>query len=299
MAATIIWNAPLTAASSIAHGGETRGTITLLRRELIVQPDGRPIYVPVISGNSFRGRLRRIGEELLRDTLGYEGQLSLPAAHALRGGGSLAKTSSEPLSGRRLRDLRTLVPHVGVFGCAGGGRIIDGCLQVGKIVPHVAETAHIVGEQVQNLPVFQATQIETYIRQDDTTLHSFADVLTSHWVPVDDAGLPILDDLPAANARSGTAQLMMYRIETFPAGTRFSSWLRLERATDLEVAFFTDVLDAFVRDPRIGGRGGIGHGIVQPDLARAVVTGDPGQADWRTHVQERRGQALTALESLT
>lgn len=101
---------------SIAHGGETRGTITLLHRELVVQPDGRTVHIPIVSGNAFRGRLRRVGEELLRDTLRYEGQLPLAAAHALRGGGSLPKTSGQPLSGRRLADLRALVPHVGVFG---------------------------------------------------------------------------------------------------------------------------------------------------------------------------------------
>lgn len=161
MPTTVSWTGTLTATSSIAHGGETRGTITLLRREIVVQPDGRPIHVPVISGNSFRGRLRRIGEELLRDTLHYETQLPLTVAHALRGGGSLAKTSGTPLSGQRLHDLRALVPQVGVFGCAGGGRIVDGCLQIGKVVPHVAETTHITGGITQQTPAFDATQIET------------------------------------------------------------------------------------------------------------------------------------------
>jgi hypothetical protein len=85
MARTVTWDGTLTAISSIAHGGETRGTITQLRRELIVQPDGQPVYVPVVSDNSLRGRLRRMGEELLRDALQYEGELSLSAAHALRG----------------------------------------------------------------------------------------------------------------------------------------------------------------------------------------------------------------------
>ena len=110
----------------------------LLRREMVLTPAGTPLHVPIVSGNGLRGRLRRIGEELLRDVLQYEQQLPLSAAHALRGGGSLAKTTGEPLSGRRLHTLRELIPQVGVFGCAAGGRIIDGCLQVGKVVPHLA-----------------------------------------------------------------------------------------------------------------------------------------------------------------
>ncbi|GAA3131940.1 hypothetical protein GCM10020255_005970 [Rhodococcus baikonurensis] len=48
------------------------------RRSNSARRDGE--LVPIISGNSFRGTLRRIGEELLRDVLDYEGTLSLPAA---------------------------------------------------------------------------------------------------------------------------------------------------------------------------------------------------------------------------
>lgn len=91
MSSTITWSGTLTALSSIAHGGETRGTITLLRRELVASPERDGLLsLPIISGNTFRGRLRRLGEELLRDELRYEGLLTPAAAHALRGGGALA-----------------------------------------------------------------------------------------------------------------------------------------------------------------------------------------------------------------
>jgi len=83
--ATIRWSGTVTAVSSIAHGGQQLGTTTLLRREKMLLADGRIDYVPVISGNTFRGWLRRVGEDLLREQLRYDGQLSLTAAHALRG----------------------------------------------------------------------------------------------------------------------------------------------------------------------------------------------------------------------
>lgn len=103
----ITWAGTLTATSSIAHGGQTRGITTLLRREMIRQPDGVLAQVPIISGNALRGRLRRIGEELLRGQLGYDGELSPGAAHLLRGGGALVKTGREPLSGSRLARVRS------------------------------------------------------------------------------------------------------------------------------------------------------------------------------------------------
>jgi len=274
----------MTAISSIAHTGESRATITLLRRELVVQPDGAVTDVPLVSGNSLRGRLRRIGEGLLRDALGYEGKLPLAAAHALRGGGALAKTAGEPLSGARLTALRELIPQIGVFGCAAGGRIIDGCLQVGKLLPVVAETAHLLGKDPEGLGgVFDATQLETYRRADDSLRAGFAGMLVGR---------------EPAEGSDRAAQLMQFRVETFPAGTVFDSWLRLERASPVEVGFFADVLAEFAQAGRLGGRLAAGHGLVRvdlkPDMDLAVAAGT-----WRKQLVGRRAEAMEALRGLT
>jgi hypothetical protein len=298
---TLLWTGSVSAISSISHGGDTRGTTTLLRREQIIQPDGQPKLVPIISGNAFRGLLRRIGEELIRDALGYAGEISLPAFHALRSGGSLASTGREPLSGQRLADLRRLVPQIGVFGCAGGGRIIDGCLQVGKVVPILQETAHIVPPGLlpadrATIPAFNSTQIETAVRLDDAERHGTTDVV-AETIPVGRSGLPELGDLSTPG--QNTTILMQYRNETFPAGTKFSTWLRLERATPVEVSFFTSILQHFQADGRLGGRAATGHGQVAVDLTRAVISGTDEQADWRDHIDQNRHDALLALKDLT
>jgi CRISPR type IV-associated protein Csf2 len=183
--ATIRWSGTVTAVSSIAHGGQqldtTTGqqldTTTLLRREKMLLADGRIDYVPVISGNTLRGWLRRVGEDLLREQLRYDGQLSLTAAHALRGGGALTKTNGAALAGQRLATLRSLVPQVGVFGCAAGGSVINGFLQVGKVVPLVSEFAHAVPVNLRSRCVhshFDLLQVEAFARQDDTDTHVFA-----------------------------------------------------------------------------------------------------------------------------
>ena len=285
MSATVTWAGTITAASSITHGGETRGTITLLRREQVIQPDGRAALVPVISGNSFRGVLRRTGELLLRDVLGYEGQLPLPAAHALRAGGALAKVSGEPLSGSRLQRLRDLIPQIGVFGCAAGGRIIDGCLQAGKLLPHVAECAHLFPVCPPVRPAAEATQLESYTRRDDAGRHD--------WPGAGGTGEP-----PGA-AEDPDTLLMTYRVETFPAGTQFHAWLRLDRATDLEIAFFADVMAVFGAAGLLGGRAAVGHGMIRADL-RAVPPGPPGPLpDWRDLLAARRAEAMDALRWLT
>ena len=83
----------------------------------------------------------------------------------------------------------------------------------------------------------------------------------------------------------------------------FETWCRLERATAEQAAFFTEVLDRFAADGRLGSRAGIGHGQVRLDLTRAVVAGDAATADaaadWRGWLTENRTAALDLLALLT
>lgn len=279
MGASVKWSGTLTAVSSVVHAGQTRGTVTLLRRETVMGPRGA-VAVPVVSGNTWRGRLRRVGEELLRETLGYEGQIPVAAAHALRGGGALTKTSGEPLSGQRLAQVRAWVPQLGVFGAAGAGALVDSCLEVGKVVPEVAETERITGV-ASPLSAFEATQIESYSRTADGQAHDFAGVAPAAY---DADGQVAVDEVPGQ---------MAYRVETFPAGTRFHTWLRLRRPSELELAFFVDVLQTWSADARLGGRTGIGHGLVQADLVCDRPT--TGLVDWRGYLREHRGEVMDAL----
>lgn len=161
----------MTAKSPISHRGELIGTTAIGRRMKILQPDGSVELVPVISGNSFRGVLRRIGEELLRDVLGYEGQLPLAVAHTLRNGGAIVKTQAEPITGRRLHQLRELIPQLSVFGGAIGAAPIDGCLRVGHVVPIVTEATPILRRTYEG-PIpsrFDIEALESYSHLDDVT----------------------------------------------------------------------------------------------------------------------------------
>ena len=270
----ITWTGTATATSSISHGSETRGLITMLRREAIIGPDGVPVNIPLISGNAFRGRLRRVAEQQLAEALQYRGKLTLAAAAALRSGGSLVKTSAAPISGSRLARLRELVPLIGIFGTAGAGRIIDGCLQVGKLVPYATETQHLT-EQPAALSVHDLTQIETYSRVDDTHRH-------------DTAAL-------AAEADDAPASQLQYRLETFRAGTRFDVWLNLISPTDLEAAFFADVLARYSHTATIAGRSAIGHGRLRLDVTPSTP---PPDLDWRTEISQNAAEAIDTLNQL-
>ena len=99
------------AQSSIVHREDYSAVGTdnfaLFRREKIITPTGEVMQVPIVSGSSFRGILRRIGESLTAGVLDYEDTaLPIPAAHLLTNGGRLAK-SARPLTDEEERRLKS------------------------------------------------------------------------------------------------------------------------------------------------------------------------------------------------
>lgn len=288
MSITTRWELNITALSPISHRAETVGTTALLRRMKIIGADGQVELIPVISGNSLRGVLRRIGEELLRDVLGYDGMLPLAVAHALRNGGAITRTTAEPFTGARLRELRTLIPQLSVFGGAIGAAPIDGCLKVGHVIPVIDEARPLLrGDYPLPLPSrFDVEAIESYSHLDDTHPDTAAAAAV------------------AADSATPASVLMRYDIETLAAGTRFESWIHLDRGSALDHAFLTDVLGEFGRRGWLGGRTGIGHGHIHTTLTETEhrTTGpdvDASRLDWQTHLRNHRDEALTLLAGLT
>lgn len=231
------WEGTATALSSVVHGAQALGTVTYLRRERFLMPSGHVEEVPVVSGNAWRGLLRDVAADLWWERVGSP-RLTLPVMHALWSGGALAKATGPSLTGARLFQLRQLCPVVGIFGAAGGGRIIDGCLQVGKLIPICQETAHIVPARyhLPTMPsLWDITQVEYYSRLPDTRAAVTGES--------EEEGSPL-----------------RFGVETFLAGTQFHAWLTLTWPTLEETAFFQEVLASFTREARVGGMGRAGHG---------------------------------------
>nr|WP_296774179.1 RAMP superfamily CRISPR-associated protein [Rhodococcus sp. (in: high G+C Gram-positive bacteria)] len=280
MNATTNWDLDLTARAPISHRGEMIGTTAMFRRMKVIQPDGSIALVPVVSGNSFRGVLRRLGEEMLRDALGYDHLLPLPVAHLLRNGGSIVKSSAEPITGRRLQQLRALIPHLSVFGGAIGSAPIAGCLRVGHVVPLVAEATPILRYDYGTaLPSrFDVETLESYSHLDD--------VSTAR------------DTTPAAEevGKTPATPLMRYEIEALAPGTRFETFVQINRGSEVDIDFAADVLREFCARGWLGGRTGIGHGQVATEITPAL-NGRVGTV-WREIAATRRDDALDALIAL-
>lgn len=300
--------------SSLMHGGDRAGTTSFLRREKVVQPSGAVVEVPVVSGNALRGILRDHAANVFWTALG---QPALPVAvfHLLWSGGALAKAGAgHVLGARQVAEVRRLVPVVSLFGGSGAGKIIEGKLLIGKLVPIAAETVHLVPDGLapeQPQSVWDMLQIEEYTRRDDSKrdrLHAAIEGFAPQPALETSAVLTeVAEHAPAVEERDGPAQQMRYGVETLAAGTRLHWWMMLRDVTDVERVLFAAAVDAWASDgAHIGGRSATGHGRLRLDVHQwahaspmttvgtALAAQDDADALTR-HVEEHRDRIVEVL----
>ena len=127
----------LTALSPIIHSAGSTGNVSLAKRQDLITSDGTRTQVAYVSGNAIRGVLRRVGAITMWEMLGRP-ELSHVAAAAITSGGSLVKTTAK-FTTSDVHQFRHIAPHVGLFGCSGGGVIIPGGVNVGMLRLRCAE----------------------------------------------------------------------------------------------------------------------------------------------------------------
>lgn len=280
---TIEWSGVVTALSSIYHGGgQSIGINSKLRREKFVQPDGTVEDVPVISGNGLRGLLRDRGMFHMCRTLGYgvneeTGEvrgLPLPAFYFLFSGGALTKDTSKGLDIDKARELRSLIPLVGVFGGALGNQIMPGKLKVDKMIPICAEITHLLPEPWRDAEVasiWEYLQEEMYTRKDDEKhehLRQLIEPEARALLETAAAAKRNAPSQPVMETDTGQKQQMRYFLESFAAGTKFFWSLVLDDVTDVEFDAFCVALGEFARMPYIGAKSNVGLGRVSVHFDR-------------------------------
>lgn len=283
---TVEMGGVVTALSSIFHGGgQSFGINAKLRREKFVQPDGTVEEVPVISGNGVRGLLRDLGMGHMCHALGYgesddngrPSGLSLPAFYFLFSGGSLTKVAGRGLDIDRAREIRELIPLVGVFGGAMGNQIMPGKLMVDKMIPICKETAHLLPKSVSPKhpqSIWEYLQEEMYTRKDDEKDENKRTLIDGRVRELLEAEARSKRNevmQPATQENTGQNQQMMYYVETIAAGTKFFWSVVLNDVTDIEFDAFATCLAAFSSRPYIGAKSGVG-------LGKVAITFD----NWRT-----------------
>lgn len=258
---TFVLEGVCTAISSISHnGGEKNGTIVQLRREKFVQPKGNVVEIPVISGNSIRGKLRDLAAiDILTKKDGSKVQVDADSFNLLFSGGSLESVGEKNLDIEKVRQLRKDIPMLSVLGCSIGNVILPGKVDIGKMIPICKETLHLIPEKFHGTEeiktIWEYCQVEMNTRKDDTKDENKREFIKPEYL--------------TNELRGGQ---MMYHIETLVPGTRFYWKVCLRDTTDVETGAFLSILQSWAnQSSQVGGNGRVGHGRLKVDLTETSV----------------------------
>lgn len=271
---TLILEGRIVALTQISHnGGEINGNVAAFRRMKVVQPDGKYVEVPHVSGNSVRGKLRDVAAKHTLDLLGEEDtphRVNLSVFQLLFSGGSLTAGNTEG-DVDKYNEMRNNLPHVSLFGGAWGNAILSGKMKVNPLIPIAKETAHIIPPAFHSadMPsVYTFIQLSMYTRKENSSDAEFQPYLERN-----------------ETDKSGTTQ-MIYYVETLAAGTPFYWKVVLEDVTPEEFDFFVSTVQRFKRIPVVGGKSAVGFG--QIDLEHVT---------WKDITKE--GEELTIVDETT
>lgn len=259
---TFILEGIVTALSSITHnGGEKNGTVTQLRREKFVQPNGKTMEIPVISGNSIRGKLRDLAAiDILTRSDGVKIKVDADSFNLLFTGGSLESTGGSGVDVEKVRQMRRDMPMLSVLGGSVGNVILPGKVEIGKLIPIAKETLHLLPESVHNAyndapkSIWEYCQLEMYTRKDDAK-----DEVKKEFLQED------------AKKKERPVQ-MMYETETLAAGTKFYWRVVLKDTTEEETGAFLQTLHTWAdQNSQVGGNGRVGHGALKLEIKETKV----------------------------
>jgi hypothetical protein len=269
----------LKAVSPIHHGGdESTGARSTLRRMKFVI-EGNRVEIPVISGNSIRGVLRRLVMADMLETLGYgnltkdgspdERMQSLKAYHMLFSGGTLESVNSGEAGQVNLelrRKLRANIPALSVFGSAIGNQMLEGKMKCGFGLPVCAELKGML-----TVPV------------PDISIHEL----------IADDFLTRRDDLHGERKEDDPAHQMLVNIEVFAPGTDFVHQFALVDCSEIEAGVLGRAIELWKAAPYIGGKSAVGYGMVALDY-KAI----PDPAPYTDFLSQKADDVKAAIEDI-
>ena len=269
----------------IIHTEETIGNISKLKQMRVIYK-GKPVSVPALSGNSFRGQLRDILADVLCSRLSNQGKQLLrfndnDVYTILYSGGALSEKSK---AGDLIYDFANHLPSMRLMGSAFGNVMLPSKLAMTHIVPCAEETQEILQGMYETLdecpvpPMNEWTTARNLFFNDGplTRKDDSKDLTRQRFVDID----PQTD--------SQDPQQMIYYVECIPAGTWLLQQLYSKFSLDqLELGCLFDGLSTFLRQPTIGGRSSAGYGQVQIQLQGSVGT-EPVQlnGDWSETIKD-------------
>jgi len=271
----------LTALSPVFQGGnEKTGSTVLLNRLKFVVGD-KPTDVPIISGNSMRGRMRRFITRDFLEKVGYTMDLSQKSYqklyHTLFAGGVLTSAEEESASGTIDLSLKSkLIKYVlplRLFGASYSNQMIEGRALVGHMLPICRELKEYTGID-SDISFYQLITRAFQTRRDELRTSSKKD-------DEDDETVQMIIDY-----------------ECFAPGTKFVHEIILTTTTesetiDLSTLYMT--IELWKQAPTIGGKSSVGFGKLKIEYKWPKDVSDGPYLDF---IDKNKGEISKALDEL-
>jgi len=235
----------ITAVEPISHIGETRSIDSKFNREkmMISSKAGitKVIEVPIISGNSLRGVLRRRAGYKFLELLEIKKEtLTEGLQHALFSGGILKKgAEGGVIDTSFVSKVRQNVPYLSLFGTVLGQQMIQSKLDVGQLIPISCQTKGRTGID-SDISIYSLLDERAATRRDDME-----------------------DKTKGTQYPDEQKQQMRYTHEVLVAGTEFFHYFTLKSCNDIEKGTFWSTIADFSKYPKIGGLGCRGFGMIK------------------------------------
>jgi hypothetical protein len=252
------------AKAPIIHTEETIGNVQRIKRIKVLDA-GKPVLVPALSGNGFRGQLRDlIGDHFIEMVQEDDQPIKMsPLMYGVIFSGGVLKTELKAL-GDAMITLGNAVPLLRVLGSAFGNRMMPSKISVSHLVPLAQETESYLADTLAEFPQTGHALME-HLAEYRTNL-PMVEELTFEEGPLTrkkDEENPILTRNVELSGEA-VKQQMIYHVECITGGTvmlqRVSSKFPL---SEVELGCLLDGLCAFAHAPFVGGRGAAGYGRVE------------------------------------
>jgi len=237
--------------SPLHHGSDENLGIdrTLHRIEIII--DGKSENIPILSGNSIRGKIRRL---IMQDFLEL---LEIPfnsitdkLYYMLFVGGSLEKGSNQRyFDVDNILEFRSNIPAISLLGTAYGSGIMKGKLNVGYAYPICKETINLT-EQESNKSYYEYLDWDYGTRNDDYEGNNIT------------------------KKDSDGAVQMLYRTEIFKPNTEFNHQYRLIDCNEIEESCFSRMINLLKIAKTLGAKSSVGFGKCEFDYELKNIESD-------------------------
>lgn len=233
--------------SPLSHIGETASTGSYFN--MITTSNGR---VPVLTGNSVRGRLRDGCATHLLNSTGVK--VDKDIFNVLYSGGNIAGTLKDDIGRAKL--VREHFPMISLFGGGLDTMIMPGKLMVTFAYPICDETSEFTGEAESGISWRNLIDEIEFTRTDDSKNDMLAGNIT---------------DTEAVLSSKASTQ-MRYSVQYISAGTEFVQYLILmENVTDLEKGALLAGICEWFKVPVLGGMAAKGFGLFDATVGTGII----------------------------